>query len=101
MVQMHSHDKYKRILGDVILPDDMNLNQELVKQGWGPFLTTDGSAACRCSQGDYSAESVARGIGTPDVPGSRRRRVRDLRNVLREHSDGGAGWEGLTGCSHT
>ena len=33
-VQMHGHDKYKRILGDVILPDGMNLNQELVKQGW-------------------------------------------------------------------
>jgi endonuclease YncB( thermonuclease family) len=25
--------KYKRTLGDVILPDGMNLNQELVRQG--------------------------------------------------------------------
>ena len=33
-VQTHGHDKYKRTLGDVILPDGMNLNQELVKQGW-------------------------------------------------------------------
>ncbi|MBC7838356.1 MAG: thermonuclease family protein [Nitrospiraceae bacterium] len=33
-VQTHGHDKYKRILADVILPDGMNLNQELVKQGW-------------------------------------------------------------------
>jgi endonuclease YncB( thermonuclease family) len=33
-VQMHDHDKYKRTLGDVLLPDGMNLNQELVKQGW-------------------------------------------------------------------
>ena len=33
-IQTHGHDKYKRILGDVILPDGMNLNQELVKQGW-------------------------------------------------------------------
>jgi len=31
----HGHDKYKRVLGDVILPDGMNLNQELLKQGWG------------------------------------------------------------------
>jgi endonuclease YncB( thermonuclease family) len=30
----HGHDKYRRTLGDVILPDGMNLNQELVKQGW-------------------------------------------------------------------
>ena len=33
-VQIHGHDKYKRILGDVILSDGVNLNQELVKQGW-------------------------------------------------------------------
>jgi len=28
------HVKYKRTLGDVILPDWVNLTQELVKQGW-------------------------------------------------------------------
>ena len=33
-VQTHGHDKYKRTIGDEILPDGMNLNQELVKQGW-------------------------------------------------------------------
>ena len=33
-IQAHSHDKYKRILGNVILPDGRSLNQELVKQGW-------------------------------------------------------------------
>ena len=33
-VQTYGHDKYKRTIGDVILPDGMNLNQELVKQGW-------------------------------------------------------------------
>ena len=33
-IQTHGHDKYKRILGDVILPDGTNVNQELVKQGW-------------------------------------------------------------------
>ena len=31
-LQTHGHDKYKRTLGEVILPDGMNLNQELVKQ---------------------------------------------------------------------
>lgn len=34
IIQTHGHDKYKRTLGEVILPDGMNLNQELVKQGW-------------------------------------------------------------------
>ena len=33
-LQTHGHDKYKRTLADVVLPDGMNLNQELVKQGW-------------------------------------------------------------------
>jgi len=33
-LQTHGHDKYGRILGDVILPDGLNLNLELVKQGW-------------------------------------------------------------------
>jgi len=30
----HGYDKYQRTLGDVILLDGVNLNQELVKQGW-------------------------------------------------------------------
>jgi micrococcal nuclease len=33
-LQTHGLDKYKRTLGDVLLPDGMNLNHELVKQGW-------------------------------------------------------------------
>jgi len=33
-VQTHGYDKYQRTLGDVILPDGINLNHELVKQGW-------------------------------------------------------------------
>ena len=34
IVQTHSHDKYNRTIGEVILPDGMNLNQELVRKGW-------------------------------------------------------------------
>jgi micrococcal nuclease len=33
-LQTHGKDKYERTIGDVILPDGMNLNQELVKEGW-------------------------------------------------------------------
>ena len=33
-VQTHGHDTYKRTLGDVLLPNGMSLNQELVKHGW-------------------------------------------------------------------
>lgn len=33
-IQTHGHGKYTRTLGDVILPDDTNVNQELVKDGW-------------------------------------------------------------------
>ena len=32
--EKNGYDKYKRTLGDVLLPDGMNLNRELVKQGW-------------------------------------------------------------------
>jgi endonuclease YncB( thermonuclease family) len=34
-LQTHGLDKYMRTIGDVILPDGMSLNQELVKEGWG------------------------------------------------------------------
>jgi micrococcal nuclease len=33
-LQSHGHDKVTRTIGNVILPDGMNLKQELVKQGW-------------------------------------------------------------------
>ena len=33
-IQNPGHDKYRRIIGEVILFQGMNLNQELVKQGW-------------------------------------------------------------------
>ncbi len=34
ILQTHGQDKYRRTIGDVLLPDGMSLNQELVKQGW-------------------------------------------------------------------
>ena len=33
-VKAHGHDKYKRILADLILSDGTNVNHELVRQGW-------------------------------------------------------------------
>lgn len=33
-IQTHGKDRYKRTIGDVILLDGTNINQELVKQGW-------------------------------------------------------------------
>ena len=33
-LQTHGHDKYGRTIGDLLLPDGKNLNQERVKQGW-------------------------------------------------------------------
>jgi endonuclease YncB( thermonuclease family) len=34
-LQTHGKDKYGRTIRDVILPDGMSLNQQLVKEGWG------------------------------------------------------------------
>ena len=33
-VNTHGHDKYKRTIEDVILPDGTNVNYTLVKDGW-------------------------------------------------------------------
>ena len=33
-LQTHGHDKYKRTIADVILPDGTNVNHTLVKDGW-------------------------------------------------------------------
>ena len=33
-LQTHGHDKYKRTLADVLLPNGTNVNHELVKEGW-------------------------------------------------------------------
>lgn len=33
-LQPHGHDKYKRTIGGVILPDGTNVNHTLVKGGW-------------------------------------------------------------------
>ena len=33
-LQTHGHDRYKRTLADVLLPDGTNVNHELVKNGW-------------------------------------------------------------------
>jgi micrococcal nuclease len=33
-IQIHGHDKYKRALADVLLPDGTNVNHTLVKDGW-------------------------------------------------------------------
>jgi endonuclease YncB( thermonuclease family) len=34
-IQTHGHDKYKRTLIDVLLPDGTKVNHSLVKEGWG------------------------------------------------------------------
>ncbi len=33
-IQTHGHDKYQRLLGDVLLLDGTNVNHTLVKDGW-------------------------------------------------------------------
>ena len=33
-IQTHGHDKYKRTIGDLVLPDGINVNHTLVKDSW-------------------------------------------------------------------
>jgi endonuclease YncB( thermonuclease family) len=51
-VKTHGHDKYKRTIGDVILPGGIHVNQELVKQGW-----------CWWSQTYAPGDTVLEGLG--------------------------------------
>jgi endonuclease YncB( thermonuclease family) len=34
ILQTHDQDKYERTLADVVLSDGMNVNHELVNEGW-------------------------------------------------------------------
>jgi endonuclease YncB( thermonuclease family) len=34
MLRTYGHDKYKRTIADVLLPDGTNVNHTLVKEGW-------------------------------------------------------------------
>ena len=34
MLQTYGYEKYERTIAEEVLPDGMNHNQELVKQGW-------------------------------------------------------------------
>ncbi len=64
IIQMHGHDKYKRIIGDVILPDGMNLNQELVRQGWCWWYRKYAPLNAELEQLEKSACEAKKGLWT-------------------------------------
>ena len=67
-VQTHGHDKHKRILGDMILPNGMNLNQELVKQGWCWWYRKYAPGDTVLEGLEKDARETRKGLGTDPHP---------------------------------
>ena len=67
-IQTHGHDKYQRTLGDVLLPDGMNLNQELVKQGWCWWYRKYAPGDTVLEQLEQEARDAKRGLWADPAP---------------------------------
>jgi endonuclease YncB( thermonuclease family) len=67
-IQTHGHDKYTRTLGDVILPDGLNLNQELVKQGWCWWYRKYAPGDTALEQLENEAREARRGLWADTNP---------------------------------
>jgi micrococcal nuclease len=61
-IQTHGYDKYKRTLANVILPDGMNLNQELVKDGWCWWYRKYAPGNVTLEQLDTEAREARKGL---------------------------------------
>jgi len=67
-VQTHGLDKYKRTLGDVILPDGRNLNQELVREGMCWWYRKYAPADVTLERLEAEARNVKRGLWVDPHP---------------------------------
>ena len=64
----HGYDKYRRTLADVILPDGMNLNQELVKQGWCWWYRKYAPGDTLLEQLEREAREIRKGLWADPQP---------------------------------
>ena len=67
-IQTHGFDKYKRILGEVILPDGMNLNHELVRQGWCWWYRKHASGHTLLEGLEQDARDAKKGLWVDPAP---------------------------------
>jgi micrococcal nuclease len=67
-IQTHGFDKYKRILGEVILPDGMNLNHELVRQGWCWWYRKHASGHALLEGLEQDARDAKKGLWVDPAP---------------------------------
>jgi micrococcal nuclease len=67
-LQIHGHAKYKRTIGDVILPNGMNVNQELVKQGWCWWYRKYAPLNTELEQLEQSAREAKKGLWADPQP---------------------------------
>lgn len=67
-IQEHGKGKYGRTIADVILPDGVNLNQELVKQGWCWWFRKYAPADTTLAALEEEARSEKRGLWQDPSP---------------------------------
>ena len=67
-LQTHGHDKYKRILADVFLPDGTNVNHELVKDGWCWWYRKYAPGNAELEQLESEAREAQRGLWADPHP---------------------------------
>ena len=67
-VHTHGHDKHKRTLGDVILPDGTNVNHTLVKDGWCWWYRKYAPLNTELEQLEKSAREARKGLWVDPHP---------------------------------
>ena len=64
----HGHDKYKRTLADVILPDGTNVNHVLVKDGWCWWYRKYAPLDTELEEFEKEAREARKGLWVDPVP---------------------------------
>ncbi len=67
-LQTHGHDKYGRTLADVLLPDGINVNHELLKEGWCWWYRTYAPGNAELEKLESEAREAKRGLWSDPQP---------------------------------
>ena len=68
IVEMHGHDKYRRTIGEVFLPDGTNVNHALVKDGWCWWYRKYAPGNTELDKLEAEARETQRGLWTDPQP---------------------------------
>jgi Staphylococcal nuclease homologue len=68
MLQTYGHDKYKRTIADVLLPDGTNVNYQLVKDGWCWWFRRYAPEDSELEQSELEAREAKKGLWVDPQP---------------------------------